>query len=200
MKCPECGARIKEVECPECGYRLTLKDVGVLKRVNYLIERKKGDFIYSHFQSIQRVSVELLKPPKDIKPIRKELGDFIYSPFDELVVFSLCRIYPLLEREIFEIGKLLNYLGVRNALKTMEGMVLRVLAKIGMTWKGMTWKILENKKVREMQGMAWKNAGGGILTLKKADRKENKLIYQLEESGGIFFGKKLKVDACSVIV
>jgi len=61
--------------------------IDLSKRINYLVERKKGGkFLYANFNSMQEVGIT---PFQGREPIRPTMGDYEHLVFDLLLQISM---------------------------------------------------------------------------------------------------------------
>jgi len=68
--------------------------IDLSKRVNYLVERKKGGkFLYSNFRSMLEIGITPFEGRESIRP---QLGDYEHLVFDVLLQISLSSFYPIL--------------------------------------------------------------------------------------------------------
>lgn len=192
MECPSCGVEMKEGEgkCPSCGFNLELKEViGTIKRVDYLIERKKGGkFLYSNFKAMQEIGI---MPFKRIGPIRSKLGDKVHITFLISRYLSMACLYPIFIYDFYKFGKLLGYYGIGD-------LPVEVFGRVGSVLKKSKFALFESKIFQETLSFGWTRVGGGTLEFIDADESKGELRYKLLRSSVFPSEKKLRNPACFI--
>jgi len=137
-----------------------------------LIERDKvGKFIVGNFSSM-----ESLVFPKS-KQVRPRLSDWVHLSFMNIMLGSLYLLSPFFIRSGYNLGKFIGYFTVQQlVLKNPTSRALSLLRQAGITWE-----ILENKKVQNFLKDGWAESGGGLIDFTDIDPAKNKIVISLQE-------------------
>jgi len=160
VSCPACDYEIKDndfVFCPMCGGKLEDGEPSLVtsERLQYLWERwEKGRFLDSNFLAFKNIG---RFPYIPVKVIRDKLGDFAHMNILNLQIYSFLYCNPKHSVEFYRIGKLLGFHSGATALKA--GKVDNLVNLINKT--GLSWKVFENEKVRDVYVGGWNRVKGG---------------------------------------
>jgi len=144
--------------------------------VDYLVERGKiGRFLMQNFSSCKSLGVFQFTA---VAPIRSTLGDRDHVLVLDIMTRAIHFLSPTFVRNTYLLGKILGFFSVHEAFSTLKMYLVTDMVKKS----GLSWGIIEQKKVQEALKKGWMETGGGIVEFKKIDKKNKTIIFSFGES------------------
>lgn len=141
-----------------------------------LIDRKKtGRFLEENL-----LSLKTLVYPKSA-PIRQRLGDWNHVAFLNLFSHSIHMISPNFVRIVYNMGKFIGYFTAKEAFSKNPSVFSSTLIKE----LGGSWRILEDKRSKDILRDGWIEAGGGIVDVLEVDSEHRSVVFSIKETASV---------------